>query len=329
MSSRPDKTLTLSQIEEILQKCYIGMSESVLDRDEASVRARMVYEDMMAVDFPLCLDCGWPVQFPGAETIWIPSYQLPEAGYGPIIDPEGENGRDAAGPLLSCGEFIRLSRACKLGRDILTPKRWPIQLKTRLQASEHHLAVIEEIVWLGRWHSPRYVKMTYRHNPETNNDVDWRFNSCGQVINLEVKTRRRDWMGVTDGTCFSRDFDSYFEDLEGKFGPQKNGELNIVAVTTFAPPEASLRRCTTRFLDTHPEIDAVVFWSLHQPNGDGLEIHAKEPDRIRLFLKGPEREDELFVAPIRHLWRNREERRALRADEAIVVMKKLSSDSMK
>ncbi len=176
------------------------------------------------------------------------------------------------------------------------------------------------MVWLGRWHSPRHVKMTYRHNPKTNHDVDWRFNSCGQVINLEVKTRRRDWIGVTDGPYFSRDFDSYFEDLKGKFGPQQNGELNVVAVTTFTPPDTSLRRCTSRFLDSHPEIDAIVFWSLHQPDGNGLEIHAKEPERIRLFLKGPEREDDLFVAPIRHLWRKREERRAMRADEAIAAI---------
>ena len=288
----------------------------------------MIYEDMGIAGFALYQDHTWPVELPGAETIWIPSYRLSAAGYGPVADPEGINGRDAAGPLLSCGEFIRLSRACKLGRELLTPNQWPIRFKRRLQASEHHLAVIEEIVWLGRWHSPRYVKMTYRHNPGTNNDVDWRFNSCGQVINLEVKMRRRDWMGVTDGPCFSRDFDSYFEDLEGKFGPQKNGELNIVAVTTFAPPDRSLQRCTARFLDTHPEIDAVVFWSLHHPNGNGFQLHAKEPERIRLFLKSPEREDDLFIAPIRHLWRKRNERRSLRVDEAITAVTRLSSDSI-
>ncbi len=142
MSSDSEQTLTLPQIEEILQKCYPGMSEAVLDTGEASSRARMIYEDMGTAEFPLCLDYTWPAQLPGAETVWVPSYRLPEAGYGPVADPNGDNGRDAAGPLLSCGEFIRLSRACKIGREILSSKRWPIQFKKRIQASEHHLAVI-------------------------------------------------------------------------------------------------------------------------------------------------------------------------------------------
>lgn len=314
------EVLAMEQIEEILQKCYPGMKVTVLSAEESSDRARMIYEDMTAVGFPLLLDQAWVVTPPGVESVYVPTYQLPKSGYGPQADSDGTLGRDAAGPLLSCGEFIRLSRACKIGRDFLTRKRWPSHFTARLRDSEQHLAVIEEMIWLGRWHTPSHVKMSYRHNPANNSDIDWRFKSCNQVINLEVKTRRRDWMGLTDGSHFSRDFDSYFDDVEGKFGLQKDNELNVITITTFAPPDASLRRCTQRYLDQHPEVDAVVFWAIHDPKNTRPEIHAREPGLIQLLLKGSEREDDLFISSIRHLWRKRDERRAMRSNEVIAAI---------
>ena len=80
---------------------------------------------MKAVNFPLRMGETRPVPAAGHETIWIPNYPLDGIMYGPEADPDGEGKRDAAGPLPSCGEFIRLSKACKLGRELLSTNQWP------------------------------------------------------------------------------------------------------------------------------------------------------------------------------------------------------------
>lgn len=316
------ETLTQAKIEEILGKCYPGMPETVLSPAEAKARAAMVYEDMATVGFPLTLGVIWPVPTTTEEPILIPSYPLEGTMYGPMADPDGEHNRDAAGPLINCGEFLRLSKACKLGRELLTQERWPSRFTAGLRDAQKHLSVVEEILWLGRWHAPENIEMTYKQNPPT--DVDWRFTCCGMTINLEVKYRIRDWMGVVDGPHFSRNFDSYFIDLERKFGPRPKGELNIVGITTLAPPDAGLQECTKRFLDRHPEVDAVIFWSMHDPEGKRPEIHAREPALIKMLFKGGDREDGIFCAPIRHLWRNSEERRAIRPSEAVETVRKIA-----
>jgi hypothetical protein len=158
--------------------------------------------------------------------------------------------------------------------------------------------------------------MSYKQIP-TGKDIDWRFLCCGQKINLEVKYRMRDWLGIADGPHFSRNFDSYFNEVKGKFGPRPEGELNVVGITTFTPPDRGLQECTQRFLDKHPEIDAVIFWSIHDPEGKRPEIHARQPELIKMLFKGGDIEDNLFCAPIRHLWRKSEERRAMRPAEAM------------
>ena len=319
--------LSQPQIEEILAKCFPGMAETVLSQEEAKSRAAMVYEDMKAVNFPLRMGETWPVPAARNETIWIPSYPLDGIMYGPEADPDGESKRDAAGPLLSCGEFIRLSKACKLGRELLTTNRWPSHFTVGLRDTQKHLSVIEEILWLGRWHSPENIEPTYKQNPATGKDIDWRFTCCGQVINLEVKYRMRDWLGIVDGQHFSREFDSYFDEVKGKFAPRPDGELNIVGITTFTPPDRGLQECTLRFLDKHPEVDAVIFWSIHDPEGKRPEIHARQPELIKMLFKGGDREDNLFCAPIRHLWRKSEERRAMRPAEAMDAISQIISDS--
>lgn len=319
-NSRP--TLTLEQITEILTNCYPGMSETVLSADEARERAVMVHSDMETIRFALHLGTSWPVPTRGFEPIWIPSYPLEGTMYGPEADPNGDNNRDAAGPLISCGEFVRLSKACMLGRRLLPAGDWPQKLASKLRDSQQHLSTIEEILWLGRWHAPENVKMTHKQNPTSGKDIDWRFACRGMTINLEVKYRLRDWLGIVDGPHFSRNFDSYFDDFRGKFEPRPPRELNIVGITTITPPDRGLQECTQRFLDNNAEIDAVIFWSIHDPDGKRPEIHAREPQLIRMLFKGGDREDNMFCAPIRHLWRKSEERRALRADEAIEAISK-------
>ena len=318
--------LSESQISEILEKCYPGFAKPILSRQEAEDRASLIHKDMEQVRFPLTLDQAWPVRLPGGSEVWVPSYKLPNNMYGPEADLDGSEKRDAAGPMISCGEFIRLSRACMLGHR-LVPERWPKSFASRLRDPDDHLAVIEEILWLGRWHSPEGAENGYRQNPGSNKDIDWRFHFSGQPVNLEVKLRRRDWMAVTDGSAFSRDFPSYFRDVEGKFGPRQNGELNIVGITTFSAPDRGLQNRTAIFLDENPEVDAVVFWILHDPDGKRPEIHGRESELIRHLLKRAVCEEDFVIGPIRHLWRNREERRAMRTDEALDALKKLQDQN--
>jgi hypothetical protein len=159
------------------------------------------------------------------------------------------------------------------------------------------------------------VQWSFRQNPASKKNIDWRFSCCSQLLNLEVKYRRRDWVGIVDGPHFSRDFDSYFEDCDGKFGAQKNGELNVIGVSTLAPPDDGLRRTIERFLKTHSYVDGIILWSFHAPSGESAEIHSRKADLINLLFTGGDSEDRLRVSPIRHLWRKSSERRALRPAE--------------
>lgn len=314
--SAKSSSLTQVQVEEILRQCYPGMPETVLTPEVAKERAAMVHNDMETVRFALRLGTSWPVQTQSIDPIWIPSYALEGTMYGPEADPDGDNNRDAAGPLISCGEFVRLSKACMLGRRLLPSGDWPQKFASKLRDPQQHLPTIEEILWLGRWNSPERIEMSYKQIP-SGKDIDWRFTCCDIKINLEVKYRLRDWQGIVDGPHFSRNFDSYFDDVLGKFGPRPDGDLNVVGITTFTPPDRGLQECTQRFLENHAEIDAVIFWSIHDPKGKRPDIHARQPDLIKMLFKGADREDDLFCAPIRHLWRKSDERRAMRPAEAM------------
>lgn len=303
----------LAVIETALVTAFPGAREPVLRTDEAKARAQMVFEDMIKVRFDLQLEY-WNVELPGHQPVGVPAYKLVGSQFNPDGSLDEPDVYKAAGPGLNCGHLLRLSKACKLGRAILK-KAWPNLFATRLRDPNDHLAVVEELIWLGYWESVKDVQRSYKQSADSNKNVDWRFTCCDQVINLEVKYRRRDWIGIVDGPYFSRDFDSYFEDCEGKFGPQKNGELNIIGITTLAPPDEGLRRTIERFLSDHPYVDGIILWSFHAPAGESPEIHSCKADLIRLLFTEGDAEDRLRISPIRHLWRKSEERRALRPGE--------------
>jgi hypothetical protein len=303
----------LAVIETALVTAFLGTREPVLSADEAKARAQIVSEDMIKVRFDLQLEY-WKVELPNHGPIGVPAYKL----IGSQFDPNAPLGTPdvykAAGPGLNCGNLLRLSKACKLGRVILK-KAWPNSFATRLRDPNDHLAVVEELLWLGYWQPVTDVQRSFKQSAASKKNIDWRFSCCGQLINLEVKYRRRDWVGIVDGPHFSRDFDSYFEDCEGKFGPQKNGELNIIGVSTLAPPDDGLRRTIERFLKKHPEVDGIILWSFHAPSGAPPEIHSAKADLLKLLFTGGDSEDRLRASPIRHLWRKSEERRTLRPGE--------------
>lgn len=305
--------MELHEIEEVLVQAFPGTGETVLEKAEALTRARMVWEDMATIGFSLELKY-WPMSIRGDEAACIPSYLLRGSQFNLNAPESTDDIYKAEGPGLNCGDFLKLSKACKLGRTHLG-KAWPKAFSSRLRDPNDHPAVIEELLWLGYWRSLKGASPSYRQNPANNKNVDWRFKACDQPINLENKYRRRDWIGRVDGPYFSRDFDSYFQDCEDKFGPQKDGELNIIGIATLAPPDAGLRRAIGRFLDGHQEVDAIIFWSYHAPRGETPEIHSPKADLIKLLFTGGDEEDHLRMSPIQHLWRKSDERRALRPGE--------------
>lgn len=104
--------------------------------------------------------------------------------------------------------------------------------------------------------------------------VDWRFKSCGQIINLEVKYRPRDWVRHVDGPDFNIVMPEYYYDVPAKFPTRLPGELNLVAVSCPAPIDRSLRERTEVFLRNHTTIDGVLIWSQASSEVSPFEIHA-------------------------------------------------------
>ncbi len=305
--------IDLGQLEHELATAYRGTSRPVWSEDEAKALARMVHEDMTSAGFDLELTPWPPVQLPGAMPIEVPAYKLEGTDYGPEKLHGSNQTFKASGPMLDGGHLLRLARACKIGRAFLKAD-WPVRFAKRLRNATDHPTVIEEILWLGRWHIPINVKPGVKLVPGSEKDVDWGFDCCGLQINLEAKFRRRDWRARADGPSFSRDFDSYFDDALGKFAPTKPGELNLLGITTFAQPDRGLRECTERFLKAHPEVDGVIYWSLHAPNGTSVEVHSIH-DRalIESLLSIDEEEYLLCLSRVLFPPKDRDARKAARS----------------
>ncbi len=272
----------------------------------------MVHEDMTTAAFNLELTAWPPVRIRGLPPIVVPAYKLDGTDYGPQNLHGSNQTFKASGPMLDGGHLLRLARACKLGRELLRTE-WPVRFAKRLRNPKEHPTLIEEILWLGRWHSPTKVASGVKLVPGSEKDVDWGFDCCGRRINLEAKFRRRDWMAHTDGPSFSRDFDSYFDDALGKFAPPRSGELNLLGITTFAQPDHGLRECTRRFLTSHPEVNGVVFWSLDARDGNSLEVLSTNDQQLIESLLNIHHEDHfLCLSPILYPWKERDARKAAR-----------------
>jgi hypothetical protein len=305
--------MTLTEIERFLLGAYFRAPKPILKEAEALSRAKLVFDDMNTIGFTLDPKI-WPMRMPDGSAIGVPSYILHGSQFNLNASESVNDVYKAEGPGLNCGDFLRLSKACSLARTYLS-NDWPRAFTTRLKDPNDHPAVVEEVLWLGYWRDLKSVVHGYRQNPATRKDVDWRFTTCGQPINLENKYRRRDWIGRVDGPHFSRDFDSYFDDCEGKFGPQVDGELNIIGITTLAPADAGFRSAIDRYLRHNKNVDAIILWSYHAPNGETPEIHSRKADLVRLLFTGGDAEDHSRMSPFTHLLRKSEERRALRPGE--------------
>lgn len=284
-------------------------------------RAKILIEDMEKIG------CDWPIRsLPVDEHIVLSHYEVPETGFGKEDATDSPEAFKAHGTGLDWGSIIRLSKACEIGRRYFQVE-WPNKFRHEILNERDHFSFIEEILWLNLWHG--VSEIDYEAQPFLNSGcakhIDWRFKSCGQTINLEIKYRPRDWMRKVDGAEFNVTMPSYYYDVPQKFPARLPGELNLVGVSTPAPIDRSLRERTEILLREHETIDGVIIWSQSAEGTHPFEIHAlRQKELINTFFTNGDIEDAAHIGLVRHLWRKRDERRAYRGQEVPALLRNLS-----
>jgi len=296
------------------------LSEMGIDPEE---RANILVEDMEAIG------CDWPIRsIPVGEETILSHYEIPGSDFGTTGDEGARDVYTAHGSGLNWGSVIRLSKTCEVGRSIFG-SAWPTKFKGKLLNPKEHLSFVEEILWLNLWHGISDVESEASPFAATGcrKKIDWRFSACGQTINLEVKYRPRDWMRHVDGPEHNVVMPSYFDDVPGKFPSRNAEELNLVAVTCLAAIDRSLQEHTEVLLRNHPNIDGVIIWAHAAKSDSPFEIHAlKVRGLISMLFTGGDLEDAAHIGIIRHVWRKRDERRSIHAEEVPEILKKLSAE---
>jgi hypothetical protein len=286
-------------------------------------RAREMLEDMEAIGF------DWPI---GAtccsEQIVLSHYEIPGSDFGRLDDDDVPEVRKVHGSGLNWGSLIRLSKACEIGRKYFG-ESWPTRFKKQLLNPKDHLAFIEELLWLNLWYG--LTDLVYEAKPfeaiGCRKQVDWQFKSCGYLINLEIKYRPKDWMRHVDGSEFNIVMPNYYYDVPGKFPRKMPDTLNLVGVSTPAPVDRSLCERTEIFLRSHPTIDGILIWSQSSKGDLPFEIHAiNDRELIQTLFTGGDIEDAAHIGIVRHLWRDRDEKRAYRADEVPALLEQISAE---
>ena len=290
---------------------------------EPERRARILLEDMEAIGF------DWPIgATPCRGRLVLSHYEIPGSDFGQLDDDNVPEAMKGHGSGLNWGSLIRLSKACEIGREYFG-EIWPGRFKEQLLNPKDHLAFIEELLWLNLWHDVSGV--IYEAKPfeafGCRKCVDWHFESCGYPINLEIKYRPKDWMRHVDGPEFNIVMPGYYHDVPDKFPQKIPDTLNLVGVSTPAPVDRSLCERTESFLRSHPTIDGILIWSQSSKGSSPFEIHSMSArELIRTFFTGGDIEDAAHIGIVRHLLRDREERRAYRADEVPALLEQLSAE---
>ena len=289
-----------------------------LGTKQAWSRAKMVSDDAVAIGI------NWPLSTTTIEIqeqMSVPYYEIPGSDFGMRIE-HGDKPEtlQAHGIGLNWGSLSRLARASEIGHTLF-PSGWPLMFKDKLRNPKDHLSFIEEIIWLSTWHDISDIEseVPVWSHLGSNKTVDWRFKSCGQIINLEVKYRARDWVRHVDGPEFTIVKPSYYNDVEGKFQKRNPNELNIVAISSYANPDRSWREETEEFLIQHPQVDAVVLWAPSFASGEDsspFEVQSgSSKPLIETLLKHSE-EDCQHLVVVRHPWKQRDARRSMRVGES-------------
>ena len=327
-------TITLEQLEQVLVSAYPGASHPVLPRAVAVQRAQWLYGDLQAWRFDLRLTYQ-PIEFDGCEPMRVPKYRLADSPFNASKGPDDrKKGEDhemfhGEGSGLDCPDLLKLSRVSEIGHTILAHTNWPRTHAKALRDLRKHVAVIEELLWLGRWRNPVAVRLNAKLVPGSAKDVDCCFRSEGITINLEVKYRPRTWLARVDGGFDVQDLSSLFDGVDGKFPIEPpQGTYNVVALTVLAPIDNLLRRHAAQFLDSHPEVAAVAVWTDHAPNGRNHEFISRPdgPARLLECLFKSDEEERSRAGFIRHPMRNTAERRELTPEESIRLVQRMAAE---
>ena len=158
------------------------------EADEAKQRAKNVISDIQRIGITPTLNF-LPIQ----EGHNVPFYTFGKSNFAlENLDKEVPDTLKAVGFGLNWGDLHLLSHVCEFGRKTWG-EDWVLKFRDKLKSFSDHIATIEELWWLSLWHSPSEIENEFHLGENTNNTVDWRFKTCGQILNLEVKLRPKDW----------------------------------------------------------------------------------------------------------------------------------------
>lgn len=294
----------------------------LLSAEEAQQRAEAIAAEVTDLGFDLQV-FPWRNVGPTGDLVPYPAYRLVDSRYYLNAIGPGEKGQFAINaPGISCGDLLKLGRACELKQKLLG-QQWSKEIKDQLLDHQSHLDALEELLWLGRFQGVQDVQ----HNVPlpSGKDMDWAFNACTQPIRIEVKNRRRENTGIVDGAHAGRNYPSWFADFAGKFSRVGHSSLNIACVTTYLEPDDALSERATEFLSREEAADAVVIWSWHCPNGRPLTLFARPNVRelLAAILAPGQREDAQKVILVEHLWRNSAEQRVVTLEETIARVREM------
>jgi hypothetical protein len=304
----PCNNKNIKSIEKYLQSLMsLSFSEQVgallrlrLPEDEASTRAVWIVEDMRLIGFNLRISVPKTANEFHATGLPIPlEYEIEETGFS-VNNDQAHSAFD--GTHLNKGDLAILSKICEIGRAI--PEiGWPKFFESRLNTGKEHLAVLNEIWWLGRFVRPRNVFSEYQMDG-AKGKVDWRFD-CGpsefpMTVNLEVKRRPSNISKsfLSKSTSLLTKISKKFPSNEG--GVRTDTSLNVVAITIYSDIDRKLIDQTIQWLKDNRSVDAVVLFSFKSDvKTPWLVVPSRIEDILgRICLILPDEEDLWTVAQI-------------------------------
>lgn len=268
--------------------------------EEAEMRAGWILKDMDAIGFDLRLSVPGFVEYIFERGLPIPlEYDIDGTEWS--VDNELPHSA-IEGTHLHKGDLVLLSKICKIGREI--PEiGWPDSFKSRLNIGKEHLAVLNEIWWLGRFIGPRNISSEYQING-AKGKVDWRFD-CGppefpMTINLEVKRRPSNIakLFLSRSPSLLTKISKKFQSSEG--GIRADTLLNIAAITIYSDIDCKLIDQTIQWLKDNRSVDAVIWFSFKSDvKTPWLVVPSRLDDVLgRICLIEPDEEDLSTVAHI-------------------------------
>ena len=277
--------------------------------EEARRRAKNLLEDVRRIGIALTIEV-----LPVHGDVSVPYYKFGETDFSSAkLSNDVPDTLKAVGFGLDWGSLHDLSTICEAGRRIWKDD-WVQKsgLRVKLKTPTDHLSAVEELLWLGLWRNPVDVRNEVCLPGAGGKAVDWRFKTCGEIVNLEVKLRPRDWKRLVDGPYYSTVHDSYFEGIAAKFGSSRDNELNLVGITLLAQLDREVQDAAARYLACHEHIDGVVWWSTGTGERHPIDFQLKPRAAHAKLLLDFTLEHRRRFTMVLHPWQTRETRRAKR-----------------